>query len=53
MSAAPVSQNGVKMENSGASGGKDVAPKQQNYKGFVAGVFSGVTKLAGKLPMKR
>jgi hypothetical protein len=24
-----------------------VAPKQQNYKGFVAGVFSGVAKLTG------
>jgi hypothetical protein len=25
------------------------APKNQNYKGFVAGVFSGIAKLSGSL----
>lgn len=52
MSAEPVSQNGLKMESAGAPDKNSAPPKQQNYKGFLAGVFSGVTKLAGKLPMK-
>ena len=52
MSAEPVSQNGLKLESAGAPDKNGAAPKQQNYKGFLAGVFSGITKLAGKLPTK-
>ncbi|KFY25912.1 hypothetical protein V493_04376 [Pseudogymnoascus sp. VKM F-4281 (FW-2241)] len=46
MSAEPVSQNGLKLESAGAPDKNNVPLKQQNYKGFIAGVFSGVTKLA-------
>lgn len=52
MSAESVSQNGLKLESAGAPDKNSAPPKQQNYKGFIAGVFSGITKLAGKLPMK-
>jgi hypothetical protein len=52
MSAIPASQNGLKLEGAGAPDKTNTAPKQQNYKGFLAGVFSGITKLAGELPMK-
>ncbi|OBT59376.1 hypothetical protein VE04_00481 [Pseudogymnoascus sp. 24MN13] len=46
MSAEPVSQNGLKLERAGAPDKSNAPPKQQNYKGFIAGVFSGITKLA-------
>ncbi|OBT64361.1 hypothetical protein VE03_05731 [Pseudogymnoascus sp. 23342-1-I1] len=46
MSAEPVSQNGLKLESTGAPDKNNAPPKQQNYKGFIAGVFSGITKLA-------
>ncbi|KFY64419.1 hypothetical protein V497_01705 [Pseudogymnoascus sp. VKM F-4516 (FW-969)] len=46
MSAIPASQNGLKLEGAGAPDKTNTAPKQQNYKGFLAGVFSGITKLA-------
>ncbi|KFY04275.1 hypothetical protein O988_00887 [Pseudogymnoascus sp. VKM F-3808] len=46
MSAETASQNGLKLEGAGAPDKTNAAPKQQNYKGFLAGVFSGITKLA-------
>jgi hypothetical protein len=47
MSASAVGQDGVKLGNMESQNNQKVAPKQQNYKGFVAGVFSGVAKLTG------
>jgi hypothetical protein len=47
MSASAVGQDGVKLGNMESQSNKKVATKQQNYKGFVAGVFSGVAKLTG------
>jgi hypothetical protein len=44
----PAEQNTLKKGGSGERGPVSAPVAKQNYKGFVAGVFSGIAKLSGE-----